>query len=158
MRATLLLCLFLTALSICINQSAWALFRHQRAHCISRNAFQSSNETKAYYTSYSADATTHWSGGPIYSWQSHHRKPFPTHGILSIISSVVPILAYTAFSLTFFPFFLVPGFLFAITSIVLGAAGLKRPRNGYAIAGLSIGSLELVAGFIYLILFLALLV
>jgi hypothetical protein len=74
---------------------------------------------------------------------------------LSIISAIVPIAAYAAFSLTFFPFFLIPGFLFSIASMVLGATGFRRPRNGYAIAGFTMGSLDLLAGFIYLILFLA---
>jgi hypothetical protein len=146
--------LFLLAVSMLFSQPAGALFRHYITHQVSAAQYQGTGDTKANIDARNY-ATFEQPGGRTYSWQANRRKPFPTNGVLSILSGVFPILAYTAFSLTFFPFFLVPGFVFSITAIVLGATGLRRPRNGYAIAGLSVGALELLAGFIYLILFLA---
>ncbi len=157
MSRKLILWLFLPVFwSITAHQPAKAIIQCPKPHHTANNqpAGEAPTITPGGVQIY-PPAAGMWSG---YRARSSIREPFPTHGVLSIVSGIFPVLAYTAFSLTFFPFFLIPGFIFSTAALVLGAKGLKRPKKGYAIAGLSMGILELLSGFICLIMFLAFLV
>jgi hypothetical protein len=73
-----------------------------------------------------------------------------TEGIFSVMCSILMLVSFTALALTSFPFFIVPAFIFAGLATVFGAIGIRRRKPGYAMIGMGLGILGMVAGFIVL--------
>lgn len=68
-------------------------------------------------------------------------------GMVAFTSTILSLACLIALSITSVQFFIIPALAFATLATVLGAVGLKRMKPGYAIAGLVVGLIELVAGF-----------
>lgn len=68
-------------------------------------------------------------------------------GRIAFISSLFSVVSLVAFSLSSFSFFIVPVIVFGIIAIVFGAVGIRRRKRGFAVAGLALGMLGLIAGF-----------
>ncbi|MBS1616181.1 MAG: hypothetical protein JST06_08710 [Bacteroidetes bacterium] len=68
-------------------------------------------------------------------------------GRVALVSSIFSAAALLAFSLTSFPFFLVPVVAFSVFALVFGTVGFRRRQRGVAVAGFSLGFIFLVWGF-----------
>lgn len=68
-------------------------------------------------------------------------------GRIAFVCSLFSIASLIAFSLTSFPFFLVPVVAFAVLAMAFGTVGYRRRQRGFAIAGFSLGFIFMVWGF-----------
>lgn len=90
---------------------------------------------------------------PEYAPVPHgHRNPDDAYnstieGRVALISAIFPIISLVAFSITSFPFFIVPMLVFGVIAVVFGAIGMRRRKRGFAIAGFTLGLTAIVAGF-----------
>ena len=75
-------------------------------------------------------------------------------GTISLICAALALVCIGGVAITSFSLLLIPVFLFATLAAVFGAIGVKRHKPGYAIAGMTLGMLEIVAGFLLLALLL----
>ena len=128
-------------LSFC--EPANALLRRQHAAAVKSQTESTSSTNTAYKFDYSYD-------GP------RVRKHHPTdedrfyssiEGIVAFTSTILSLACLIALSITSVQFFIIPALAFATLATILGAVGIKRMKPGYAIVGLIVGLIELVAGF-----------
>ena len=73
-----------------------------------------------------------------------------SEGLVSFAASIFSLAFFVAASLTSFPLFIIPAFMFAVVAVVFGAIGIKRRKRGFALIGLALGLIEIVAGFFIL--------
>ena len=64
------------------------------------------------------------------------------------------LAALAAVGITSFSMLIIPVLVFATLATVFGAVGVKRHKPGYAIAGLTLGMLEILGAFMMLALLL----
>jgi hypothetical protein len=78
------------------------------------------------------------------------RYNITTEGIFSFMCGIMMLVSFTALALTSFSFFIVPAFVFAVLATVFGSIGIGRRKRAYAMIGMALGILGMVAGFVVL--------
>ena len=86
----------------------------------------------------------HIQTGPRYRNYGHGEDD-TTFPIISSVSALVGLICICMALVTTYPVFLVVGIVGAILAIIFGAMGLKKKMKGFAIAGLALGILEVLA-------------
>jgi hypothetical protein len=82
------------------------------------------------------------------------RYNITTPGTFSLVCAALGLAFIAGVGITSFGLLVIPVFIFATLATVFGAIGIKRHKPGYAIAGMSLGLLEIVGGFMLLVLLL----
>lgn len=77
-----------------------------------------------------------------------------TEGVVSFACSMLSLVCFGALALTAAPFFIAPAILFGGLAVVLGAIGIRHAKPGYAIAGLTLGIIEIAGALLALALIL----
>ena len=82
------------------------------------------------------------------------RYNITTPGTFSLVCAALGLAFIAGVGATSFSLLVIPVFIFAALATVFGAIGVKRHKPGYAIAGMTLGLLEIVGGFLLLALLL----
>ncbi|MEO6834145.1 MAG: hypothetical protein ABI378_15680 [Chitinophagaceae bacterium] len=133
--------LLLIFLSFCLPANA-LLKQHHSAAAKTQTAFSSRINTEYQFANFQTEPRVR-----KYHPTDEDRYYSSIEGMVAFTSTILSLACFIALSITSVQFFIIPALAFATLATVLGTVGLTRMKPGYAIIGLVVGLIEIVAGF-----------